>query len=240
MPTMTRCVLAPTLSAFMNEHPNVVVRILEGYSGTLTQKVRAGELDFAIVPAFPGQAGLKSRMFLRTPEVLVSGPAAGRRQLQPVRPADLGRVKLVLPSDVNTRRRTLEIYCTTNGVEIERLIELDAMLGTLDLVARTDWMTILPGIMMADVDDAGRASRLTVNPLASPELILDLVMIEPSRRPMSAAARALLERMEQESLRLNARWGVMPDAATPVPGNKADSEKDVAPARGQSCLAVEG
>src|SRR4030088_2775745 len=72
MPTMTRCVLAPTLTRFIKEHPNSAVRIVEGYSAGLTQQVQNGDLDFAIVPAFPGAMGLRSRLFLRTPEVLVS------------------------------------------------------------------------------------------------------------------------------------------------------------------------
>ena len=205
MPTMTRFALAPSLSLFIEEHPNVTVRVLEGYSGTLTQRVRAGDLDFAIVPAFPGLAGLKSRLFLRTPEVLVSraGSAMSPRHLEPVAAAELGPLKLILPSAINTRRSTVETYCAANGVEIARVLELDAMLGTLDLVARSDWVAILPGILMA-IDDA--AGQLAVNPIVSPELTLDLVMIEPSRRPMSQAARAFLARMEAETRRLNGRW----------------------------------
>ena len=38
----------------------------------LTEKVRSGELDFAIVPAFPASPGIRSRLFLQTPEVLIS------------------------------------------------------------------------------------------------------------------------------------------------------------------------
>jgi DNA-binding transcriptional LysR family regulator len=205
MPTMTRCALAPSLSAFIEEHPNVTVRVVEGYSGTLTQRVRAGELDFAVVPAFAGMPGLRSRLFLRTPEVLVSraGRLGSHGHLKPVQLAGHGALKLILPSAINTRRQTLETYCASNAIELERTLELDAMLGTLDLVARSDWVAILPGIMMA-VDAAG--GELQVNPLGSPPLLLDLVVIEPSRRPMSAAARAFHDRMELESQRLNARW----------------------------------
>ena len=72
MPTMTRCALAPVLARFIDNHPNVVVRVVEGYSAALTEQVLAGQLEFAVVPAFSGVAGLKSRLFLRTPELLVS------------------------------------------------------------------------------------------------------------------------------------------------------------------------
>ena len=197
------------------------MRVIEGYSGTLTQRVRAGELDFAIVPAFPGLAGLKSRLFLRTPEVLVSRARSRVPHLEPVRLAEIGPVKLILPSAINTRRRTLETYCSSNGIEVARTLELDAMLGTLDLIAQSDWVSILPGIMMA-ID--GAAGELSVNPIVSPELGLDLVMIEPSRRQMSEAAQAFLARMELESQKLNARWdagaGVVADKGVTEGGRK--------------------
>jgi LysR family nitrogen assimilation transcriptional regulator len=210
MPTMTRCALAPALSAFVDTHPNTLVRIIEGYSAALTQQVRAGELDFAIVPAFSGMPGLKSRLFLRTPEVLVSGPSAPFEHMARACLASIGALKLVLPSKANTRRSLIETYCASNGVIIARILELDAMLGTLDFVARTDWMTILPGIMMA-VDDPG--GQLKVNPIHRPEFTLDLVLIEPSRRPMSDAASAFLELLQMEAIQLNGRWEAPPQAA---------------------------
>jgi DNA-binding transcriptional LysR family regulator len=205
MPTMTRCVLAPALAQFIDKHPNVVIRVVEGYSAALTEQVQAADLEFAIVPAFAGAPGLKSRLFLHTPEVLVSSSKSPLTHLAPVRPADLAPLKLVVPSRANTRRRSIETYLTSNGVAIDRLLELDAMLGTLDFVARTDWMAILPGIMMANEAHAG---QLTVNPIASPPFGLDLVLIEPARRPMSPGAKAFLDILEEESISLNTRWNV--------------------------------
>ena len=69
---MTRCVLAPAVITFIEKHPNVAVQVVEGYSGVLTRQVADGDLAFAIVPAFSETAGLRSRMLIRTPELLVS------------------------------------------------------------------------------------------------------------------------------------------------------------------------
>jgi LysR family nitrogen assimilation transcriptional regulator len=80
MPTMTRCVLAPALARFTEAHPNAAIKVVEGYSGTLTTLVQKAELDFAIVPAIAGIAGVKSRLYLRTPEVLVSGRGSRLRR----------------------------------------------------------------------------------------------------------------------------------------------------------------
>src|SRR5580700_6981865 len=88
MPTFTRAVLAPTLDDFMTRYPDVRLHIVEGYSGTLTEMVRADELDFAVVPAFEGRIGLKSRLLVRDREMLLSGPHRGLAPLAPVRLKD--------------------------------------------------------------------------------------------------------------------------------------------------------
>jgi LysR family nitrogen assimilation transcriptional regulator len=203
MPTMTRSALAPTLSRFMQGHPNVAVRIVEAYSAVLTQQVRSGELDFAIVPALASTPGIASRHFLRTIEVLVSRRSSRLKHLEPLRLRDLGPRSYVVPGQQNTRRGSIEIYLSTNGVRYDRLLELDAMLGTLDFIARSDWLTILPGIMMAsDI----KQRTVTINPIVDPVFLLDLVLIEPSRRPMSPAARAFLDILREESERLDEPW----------------------------------
>lgn len=228
MPTMTRSALAPSLSRFTEEHPNVAVRIVEAYSAVLTQQVRSGEIDFAVVPALASTPGIASRHFLRTIEVLVSRRNSDWKHLDPVRLKDLAVRSFVVPGPQNTRRNSIEIYLAANGVKYDRLLELDAMLGTLDFVARSDWLTILPGVMMAsDI----KQRQVTINPIVDPVFILDLVMIEPSRRPMSPAARNFLRILQIETKRLEEPWS--PYLAKPrgdafAPRRKADPRKQAA------------
>ncbi len=199
MPTMTRRALAPTLARFMAQHPNVTMRCVEGYSAALTQQVRAGEVDFAVVPDFSGPIGLRRQLFARMPEVLVSAPAPGRQPGAPVRLSSLAPLNLIVPSHPNTRRHLLEAYLAANDVGIGRLLELDTMFGTLDLVATSDWMTILPQVMMAPLHQHG---RYLVNPLDDPPLLLDLALIEPAARSLSPAAAAFAEMLRAETTRL--------------------------------------
>ena len=206
MPTMTRSVLAPALTAFLDLHPNVAVRVVEAYSNDLVQKVRSAELDFAIVPAFEGLAGLKSRRFLSTPEILVSGGRSALPHMAPVRLADLARLKVVLPSPANRRSRSLKTYFQTNGVEIARTLELDAMMGTLDLVVRSDWVAILPGLMVATDIEGG---SLRINPIVDPPMFLDLVSIEPSRRALSPSAAAFHKSLLEAAGAQNGRWAAV-------------------------------
>lgn len=203
MPTVTRCALSPAISAFVKANPNTRVRVIEGYSQVLTERVRSGEFAFAIVPAFQGAVGLNTRPFLSTPEVLVSSRHSGLRHLRPVTLRELEPFKLVLPGHENTRRRSIESHLGSNGARIRAILELDAMMGTLDLVANADWVTILPGVMMAsDLDP----DRFSVNPIIDPVINLELVLIEPARRHMDVAAREFLKLLEASAGRANACW----------------------------------
>jgi DNA-binding transcriptional LysR family regulator len=195
MPTFTRAALAPTLQHFVPAHPDVRLHIVEAYSGMLTEQVLAGELDFAIVPAFEGRIGLKSRLILRDREVLISGRASPYKPLAPVRLAKCAPLKIVVPGPDNIRRRNLEIYFQSNNVAIDRVIEMDAMMATFDFVARTDFVTVLPGLIC--VNDIGR-NEFTINPIEGPPLYAEFIVITPARHTLSAPARLFLERFEQD------------------------------------------
>ncbi len=197
-PTMARCVLAPALACFVVAHPNVVVRVIEAYSSTITEKVRHGEVDIAIVPALQDDAGIRSHLIARSPEFLVVSRQAERR-LESGNLRDIGPIKLVLPSRAHARRVLLDRYFTANDVIIQQTLEMDSMFGTMDFVAATDWVTILPGILLSGERDR---SRFTITPLTCPDLILDIFRIEASRSTTSLAVEIFFEFLQTETDRL--------------------------------------
>ncbi|MBO6785157.1 MAG: LysR family transcriptional regulator, partial [Alphaproteobacteria bacterium] len=62
IPTVTKGVIADVLPAFTEEMPHVDVRVVEAFSGTLTDWVNTGELDFAVVTEPPRHDGLELRV----------------------------------------------------------------------------------------------------------------------------------------------------------------------------------
>jgi DNA-binding transcriptional LysR family regulator len=151
----------------------------------LTDMTLNGELDFAVVPAFEGAVGISHRLIARDREVLVRAKRRGDAGFAPVKLAGLGSLKVVLPGTQNTRRRSIETYCATNGVTVTQRLELDAMMGTLQFVAASDWVAILPFIMMMSDLDGG---RFDIRPLDDPAFYSEFVLIEPSRKAMAPAA----------------------------------------------------
>ena len=77
------------------------------------------------------------------------------------------------------------------------------MMGTLDLVSSSDWITIIPALLMiAEIEHM----QFSVLPLIQPAAPLDLVLIEPMWHTLSAAARAFLGILRAEAMELNDRW----------------------------------
>ena len=199
MPAFTRAALAPALESFVADHPQVRIEVIEGYSGALSDMVRAGSIDFALVPAGVAVTGLDQSPVARDREMLVTArdfaPTAGLAHLAPVQLAALGPLRVVVPGRANVRRARLDGYFAAQGVQLAAVLEMDSMLGTLELVARSDWVTVLPGIICAG--DADGATR-RVHPLTGPDLHSDFVLIEPARGALSPAARAFVAVLRRE------------------------------------------
>jgi LysR family tcuABC transcriptional regulator len=220
IPTLTRAALAPALQQFTGRYPDVRLYIVEGYSGWLTDMVLNGELDFAVVPTTEGRVGLKSRLLVRDREMLVSNARHGFRPLEPVRLKDCGPLKIILPGRANVRRRNIEVYFETHGVEIAEMIELDAMISTLQLVMSSDWVAILSGLIcIADVD---RTIGRVISPIFDPPLIAEFVVISPARRTLSTQAQLFLDAFEAEIARIQSVWAqIIPPAVYPVQPRRA-------------------
>ena len=195
-PTTTSMLLAPALAEFTEEHPNVVVRVVEAYATAIVEQVVAGELEFAVVPCQENRPGLRHTLFGRSPEFLVVSSQRGLTPFAPIRLADLGPLRLVLPSPRQTRRQHLDQFLDLCGTKVDRRLEIDTMLGNLQFVELTDWVTILPAIMM--VQDL-RDGRLTVHPLIHPPLTLDIFEVHLDRMPLTSVATRFLAALRRQS-----------------------------------------
>jgi DNA-binding transcriptional LysR family regulator len=203
MPTFTRGLLAPVMSGYMAEHPNVEVSVVEAYSAVLVDKVAEGEVDFAVVPRSAEREGIRARPLGEDREILVTKAGGRLAHLEPARLADLPPLHLVLPAKGNARRDRLDQAFDTMGVKVASIIAMDAMIATLDFVASSDYATILPQTICGkDLD--GRLRWL--HPIIDPVLTVGYSVIEPARRAPTPAANAFLERLEAEYRRSGRQW----------------------------------
>lgn len=202
-PTMTRFVMPAALARFLVSHPKVNVRVQEDYGGALIERTRSGELSFSVLLSGRPGAGLRSRPFCRTPEVLVAAPSHGLVHRCPVQLSTLGPIKVIMAGLQNPRRLRLDAYFAANNVNIERVLQVEAPRDCLELAAESDWYTIATGLMMSHDLDGGRWS---VCPIVQPALWADMMLIESVKWPIDPATAAFLMVLEEETHKVNSVW----------------------------------
>ena len=200
MPALTRSLMGPVLRKFMAEHPNLTITAVEAVSTDLVERVKAGELDVAIVPVFGAPPSLRCRAVGSSPEVLVSRGRRHRLHMKPVSLAELGSLKLVLQSAGNMRRERILGHLRARGVEIESLMDLDSMFGTLEFVGASDYMTILPAVM---VKPEIETATLLVRPIKDRGFTLDMMAVEPMQRTRTppTASAALVDALQAQLMK---------------------------------------
>ena len=195
MPAFARAVLSPTLLRFAQEQKHVRVSVSEAYSGQLSLDVAEGKLDFAVVPSYNSELDLSAKSMGHDQECLACSAHTRLSIGSEATLSELPRLRMILPSKANARRPLIEHYLSVNGIELEETMELDTMFGTLDLVANSDWVSILPAVL-SPPDKDGHKRLFT--PLANPPLAVEYMRITHKARPLSKASQAFADVLQEE------------------------------------------
>ena len=195
MPTFTRSALPTTLSKFLKDYPKVDVKVTEAYSGVLEDMVRTNKLEFAIVPSVKNPTGLNIEFVSSDLNFLVTKKSSEFEHLKPIKLSKLDKIKIILPGIENSRRISLDEYFATHNVKIDKTLEMDGMIGTLEMVASSDWCAILPAVL-CDLDILGNLR--TLSPLNSPNLTTEYVLITSASKELSSAAKLFSEKICDE------------------------------------------
>lgn len=203
VPTISHPILAPSLLKYIAAHPNVAIQTMESQSVSLIGEVRAGRLDFAIGYSLAGEAGITSTPFARTPCLLVSGQAHSAHKRSVLSLQDIAPLRLAAPPHPNAIRSAVESSLTTHGVHVDRWLEVDSMMVTLEFVSKTDWVSIVPGLVLAREH---QRPGLAVSNLEKLDITLDLVLVRPRRKELSHQALAFVEILREELQSIDRRF----------------------------------
>jgi DNA-binding transcriptional LysR family regulator len=209
-PTLATYQLAPAYLRLMEQNPNASIAVIDAPSNMLIDRVRANELDFAIIPSISQPpADLNTTVFAATPAFLVSSivhPCAFEHG-EVIGLDKLAGLKLLAPDSREHAQwigSHLEVAASSGPN-----YQLDAVLATLDLIRQSEWMAILPGLLFVHdiaADPAERDFRL--NPFSGAGLTLELLLIQPPKATPSAlmleAVRAIQEVTQEHIERLGA------------------------------------
>jgi len=203
VPSVSRSALPAALSRFTEAHPNVELTLDEAYGGTLTERVAAGELDFAVVTSAVSHEGIDATLLAEHEMALVSGPSSGFKPFDRVRLKDLSPLRMVLPTRRHAIRQLIDTHIARAELVIESSIESDGLNTTLEYVRHSGWSTLTA---VASVIDTVESGTLIINPIVRPRADLDYYLIRQMRQPLTGAADRLVNLLREELAGITKRW----------------------------------
>lgn len=186
-PTVGAVLSAPLVERFLALHPEVTLRIVQGFSGYLREWLQSGEVDIAVIYAGPGNAGVRQSPLLVETLCFVAPPGRGIGMHDAVPFAEVARERLVLPGPAHGLRKLVQAEAEARGLPLRIGVEADDLPVLVELVRRRLGCTVLP---LAAVHDDVRAGRLCAAPIVEPHLSRSLAVAEPlGRQPSNAVIR---------------------------------------------------
>ena len=190
MPSVANSVLPTVLAEYKTNYPDVTLRIVEAYSGSLIDQLFSGKLDLAVVNNSSDLGRAAIAPLFRDYLVLVSRYKQAKRIPAEIQSSRLHEFKLVLPSQRQGMRLLVDSMLASKGITLKPAIELDSLGPTLELVRGSDWATILPVIAVKRAVDL---NLLRSQRIVEPEIPRDVIVASPTTRPPSLAAELFLK-----------------------------------------------
>jgi LysR family transcriptional regulator, nitrogen assimilation regulatory protein len=164
VPSSMAEILLPELAlAAQRDLPRVQLRLVEGYSATLRQKLLTGELDVAILYADRRHSSLVTRPLLSESLVAIGPPGCfGREAVISIQ--DLVSRMPIMPASANQLRSLFEEAAAEQGLASETAMEVDSVPALLALVAAGAGVSVLPYSTICRALAAGRLSYARIGP----------------------------------------------------------------------------
>ncbi len=182
--------LPAMLVAFAKEYPEVEVTVVDGYSSTFIDLVNQGALDFAIINKPARKLGLILDPLIQEQMVYVAA-AGAKLEKGTVSVNSLAEEKLILPSRRHGLRVELERHFSARDIAPEMQLEMDSIQGIIELVAGSDWRTILPSLGVRRAVELGLVQTRPIRP----SMTRQLAIIHHPQHPLSPAADTFIIRV---------------------------------------------
>ncbi|HTE39681.1 MAG TPA: LysR family transcriptional regulator [Steroidobacteraceae bacterium] len=203
-PTLGEGVIAKVLPKFLEAYSRAEVQIVQECSSTLTSMIDNGELDIAFVTHPDERSSVTCRKVFTDNFLVASGSALGLSAVEPVRLDAEPLHKIVFPSRLRRDLQyALEKHLMSGRIVAARSIEMDCFAATLELVAKSDWIAVIPA---AAGYDSESAPGVRFSPIAGEEISLDYYALQARTEPMSIATKAFSDMFTLEINRARQHW----------------------------------
>ena len=205
-PSMAAMLASQILAEGSAHLPGITLRLVEELSHILVEWIETERLDLALAYNAPEAGRLYRTPILREELFLVTAPNG---VTGPVSLAEVLGLRLALPGETDSVRRTVEAAAAALGLPLEISFELQSMTAIKQIVAAGLAVTVLPwGTARREIE----AGELNARPVTNPVLSRTLYLLQlPDRREVETAN--LLVRLAQGLL----ESGTVPGRFVAVP-----------------------
>ena len=181
---------AVALDCWSRAHPDEVLQVMEGYSGTLLRWLQNGMVDFALVDRFVADPELVLEPMVEDKMAVVVAADSDLLAPGPVRLAELASLPLVLPSARHGLRTLLAQTLSRHGLSLTPRIEVDSMAGCLNMVKIGRYATLLP---MGSVAQSSHRRGVSIHEIRDPQILRTVCLARARNKPCGAAEGAFLD-----------------------------------------------
>jgi len=189
LPSLAAGWLPGILAQYRADYPGVGISLVDALADVCLDRVRSGELDFALAARRNDMTGLEGEFLYADKFYLVcpaTHPLAKRRT---IRPADLARWPLVHMTRNSSVRQRLEQVLP--AAARAATFEVEHLATAIGLVRAGLGVSVMPAMTLFHA----KAPELVVRPMAGAGFTRSLYLIKREGRSLSIAAQTLHDRM---------------------------------------------
>ncbi|MGC9369257.1 MAG: LysR family transcriptional regulator [Paracoccaceae bacterium] len=209
-PTESHILVPPLLQALRKRHPGVDLRIVEAFSGDVSELLTTGHIDVALFYKAPRTKHYVADELLHESLYLLQSGASPQSGTALLSVPDLAGQPMVLPSRRHGLRALLDQVCNDIGVELTVEYEVDSLMTLVRMVEDGSVATILPyNAVQRDIAE-GRITATQIDPQQLRRiLVLATTTHHPVRTPMRIVAQLCAEIVRD--LAAEGQWqGIIP------------------------------
>lgn len=204
-PTVGQVLVPSLVRDIRKRQPDISLKISEGFSGYVYEWLMAGRLDLAIIYDAPRSGNLMTDKLVTEHLFLIEPGSNGTSRGPPVHFDELAKLPLILPSRPHGLRILIDTVAARAGVTLNVEYEVDVASAMFELVESGVCYTVQPFAAVYRMVDDG---RLSARRIIEPMVTRTMVMATTTQRPLSLAARTVLDVIKKDvkSLVDSGKW----------------------------------
>ena len=188
--SVAQSTMASSSATVASRYPEITLSACEGYTETLVDWVNTGQLDFALINVPRRKTPLNAHHIMDEEMVFACRKENPTKPQAKLRFDHIANFDLVLPSKRHGLRLILDEHAASVGIDLRPRLELDTLPALCEVIATTDFATVLPTIALRQSLANGtiRAHRFDEQ-----RIVRSIAWVHHPRRAVSVAAKAVLD-----------------------------------------------